>query len=321
MFDFIGFGALNVDMIYVVDDLSNIVVCGKPCEPGGEVFCSQRDFDEVLEALERHGKFVSRSPGGSAANTAVAMSRLGFKTGFLGQVGEDENGDFLLDSMSGVDTSRIRRGGKAGLTIILLDAEGERTIIVLPNANDEFSYSDIDIEYAAKTKFLHLTSFAGEVPTNAQVELAQKIGDGVKISFDPGEIHTQKGLVKMMPVFRKSHTVFITDREVRLLTGEDYVDGTHEILNYGPEIVVCKLGKIGSFVLTREEEFGIPAEKVKAIDKTGAGDVYAAGFVAGLLKKMPLMQCAQFANKAAAKSIEGWGRDNYPDQSLFTGAG
>ncbi len=321
MFDFIGFGALNVDMIYVVDDLSNITVCGRDCEPGAEVFCSLNEFVDVQELLKEHGKFVSRSPGGSAANTAVAMSRLGFKAGFIGQVGGDENGDFLLKNMDGVDTSRIKRGGQAGVTIVLLDPNGERTIIVLPNANDEFSFTDIDTAYAADTKFLHLTSFAGETPTQAQIKLAQALGDGVKLSFDPGEIHTQKGLVKMMPVFKKSHTVFITDREVRLLTGEDYVDGTHEILNYGPEVVVCKLGKIGSYVLTREEEFGVPAEPVKAIDKTGAGDVYAAGFIGGMLKGLPLMQCAQVANKAAATSITGWGRENYPDQSLFSGVG
>jgi ribokinase len=321
MFDFIGFGALNVDMIYVVDDLSNITVCGRGCEPGAEVFCGPGDFNNVKELLKEHGKFVSRSPGGSAANTAVAMSRLGFKAGYIGQVGEDENGEFLMKSMAQVDTSHIKRGGKAGVTIILLDPDGERTIIVLPNANDDFSFADVDKDYAADAQYLHLTSFAGETPTGAQIKLVQEIGDGVKISFDPGEIHTQKGLVKMMPVFKKSHTVFITDREVRLLTGEDYVDGVHEILNYGPEVVICKLGKIGSYVLTRDEEFGVPAEEVKPIDKTGAGDVYAAGFIGGMMKGLPLMQCAQLANKAAAKSITGWGRDNYPDKSLFSGGG
>lgn len=321
MFDFIGLGALNVDMIYVVDDLSNIMVCGCDCEPGAEVFCGPKDFNDVQELLKKHGKFVSSSPGGSAANTAVAMSRLGFKVGYIGQAGGDENGDFLIESMTGVDTSRVKRGGRAGVTIILLDPDGERTIIVLPNANDEFSYDDIDKSYAADTKYLHFTSFAGETPTEAQIQLAQEVSEGVKISFDPGEIHTQKGLVKMMPVFKKSHTVFITDREVRLLTGEDYVDGTHEILNYGPEVVVCKLGKSGSYVLTRDEEFGVPAEEVKAIDKTGAGDVYAAGFIGGMFKSLTLMQCAHLANKAAAKSITGWGRENYPDRSLFTGGG
>lgn len=321
MYDLIGFGALNVDMIYVVDDLSNILVCGKTCEAGGEVFCGPTDFQELSKLLEHHGKFVSKSPGGSAANTAVAISRMGFSAGFMGQVGEDENGDFLLNSMDGVDISRVKRSGVTGMTIILLDPDGERTIVVLPNSNDEFSSKEIDTAYAADTRFLHLTSFAGETPTEAQTKLVDKLGDDVKVSFDPGEIHTQKGLVKMMPVFKKSHSVFITDREVRLLTGEDYIDGTHEILNYGPSIVVCKLGKVGSYILTGDEEFNVPAVEVKAIDKTGAGDVYAAGFIGGLIKEMPLTQCAQLANKAAALSITGWGREHYPDRDIFYGAG
>lgn len=320
MFDLIGFGALNVDMIYVVDDLSNIIVCGKVCEPGGEVFCGATDFQELAKLLEHHGKFVSKSPGGSAANTAVAISRMGFSAGYIGQVGDDENGEFLIKSMQGVDMSRVKRGGTTGMTIILLDPDGERTIVVLPNSNDEFTFSDIDLEYAADAKFLHLTSFAGEVPTQAQIKLVDELEDDVKISFDPGEIHTQKGLVKMMPVFKESHTVFITDREVRLLTGEDYMDGTHEILNYGPSIVVCKLGKAGSHILTEDEEFNVPALQVTAIDKTGAGDVYAAGFIGGLIRELPLTECAQLANKAAAKSITGWGREHYPDKNLFSGA-
>jgi sugar/nucleoside kinase (ribokinase family) len=99
------------------------------------------------------------------------------------------------------------------------------------------------------------------------------------------------------------------------------MDGTHEILTYGPSIVVCKLGKAGSHILSNDEEFNVPAMDVKAIDKTGAGDVYAAGFIGGLIKGLPLTQCAHLANKAAAQSITGWGREHYPNDDLFTGAG
>ncbi|MFH1736936.1 MAG: carbohydrate kinase family protein, partial [Actinomycetota bacterium] len=213
--------------------------------------------------------------------------------------------------------SRVRRGGETGVTIILLDPDGERTIIVLPNCNDELSSADVDTDYATDAKYVHLTSFAGEKPTAAQINLVGKLFGDVKISFDPGEIHTQKGLVKMMPIFRKSSFVFITDREIRLLTGEDYIDGTHEILAYGPEIVVCKLGKIGSYILTLEHEFGVPTPTVEPVDKTGAGDVYAAGFIGGLLKGLPVQKCGQLASRAAALSITGWGRESYPDESLF----
>jgi ribokinase len=223
--------------------------------------------------------------------------------------------------MGNVDTSRIARGGVTGVTIVLLDPDGERTIIVLPNANDDLAYEDIDLEYAADCAYLHLTSFAGDTPTLAQITLAQTIPQATGVSFDPGEIHTQKGLVKMMPIFRRSNVVFITDREIRLLTGEDYVDGAHEVLNYGPEIVVAKLGKAGSYILAGDQEFSVRSGAVTAVDKTGAGDVYAAGFLAGLIRGLPPLRCAEAADKAASHSITGWGREAYPDASLFERAG
>jgi ribokinase len=317
MLDFIGFGALNVDYVYEVDDLSNIIVGGRECTAGSEMFCTEEEFVEVKKMLEKHGRLAGRNAGGSAANTAYAMNKMGFRSGYVGKVGKDENGDFLLDSMAGVDISRVARGGVTGMTVVVLDPEGERTIIVLPNCNDDIVFADIDIDYVTDAAFLHMTSFAGENPTDAQNKTAELMRGKTLLSFDPGEISTQKGLVKMMPTLKNSHILFITDREVRLLTGEDYVDGTREIIKYGPEIVVCKQGKIGSYILTHDQEFRVAALEVQAIDKTGAGDVYAAGFLAGMLRNMSLIKCAQAANKAAARSITGWGRENYPDASIL----
>lgn len=317
--DVIGFGALNVDYIYEVDNLSSIKIGGKACEPGSELFCSAEEFEEARKTLEQKAHLASRSPGGSAANTVVALSKMGFSCGYIGKVGQDENGQLLLKSMEGVDSSHISKDGKSGQTIILLDKARERTIFVLPGCNDDLTFKEIDLDYAKQAKFVHLTSFAGEIPTNAQIELVKRIGGKVKISFDPGEIHTQKGLVKMVPVVRRSDTVFVTDREIRLLTGEDYVEGVRELLNYGPKTVVCKLGRRGSYVLSREEEFHVPPSDATPVDRTGAGDVYAAGYLAGRLKGLSIMKCAMLATKAAAQSITGWGREKYPDASIFKG--
>lgn len=319
--DVIGFGAFNVDYIYEVEDLSQVLIAGKPCEPGGEMFCAPDSFGEVQKVLaEKKARLASRSPGGSAANTVLALARMGFKTGAIGKVGRDEGGKFLLAGMKGVDASHVKTDGTSGQTVILLDKERERTILVFPGANDELTFDELDLGYIRKAEFLHLTSFAGEVPTEAQRRLVEAVRDAVKITFDPGEIHTQKGLVKMQHVISHSDTVFVTDREVHLLTGEDYNFGTRELLNYGPKTIVCKLGPRGSYVLSREEEFHVPPTPAEpVVDRTGAGDVYAAGFLAGRLKGLNLMECAMLATKAAAQSITGWGREKYPDASILTG--
>ncbi len=318
MNDCIGFGALNVDMIFKVDKLQSTRIGDLSLEPGGEIFCSEDEFESVLDVLKRNTKFINESPGGSAANTIVALAGMGLKTGYIGRVGKDREGDLLLESMLDVDTSGILRSGLTGRTAVIVDSVGERTIIVMPLSNDELVFEDIDIEYSRQAKFIHVTSFAGEKPTSAQIELVEKVGDSVRISFDPGEIHTQKGLTKMMPVIKSCHILFVTDREIRLLTGEDYADGTRELLSYGPNIVVSKLGKEGSYILTQDDEFHCPAIETDAIDKTGAGDVYAAGFLAGYMTGYSLMRCASLASKAAAHSISDWGRSAYPDKFLLT---
>jgi Sugar kinases, ribokinase family len=133
-----------------------------------------------------------------------------------------------------------------------------------------------------------------------------------KMSFDPGEIYARRGLKQIKPFIERCSVLFVTDKETALLTSMGYERGCKNLLSYGPEIVVCKRGKEGSSVLTREEFFMVPAEEVEAVDTTGAGDVYDAGFLAGMILGKPLKDCAFFATRVAGKSVTGFGRDCYP---------
>jgi ribokinase len=98
----VGFGALNLDLIFEVKDLKSIFSKGLPLDPGEESFGSDEEFESLLEQLERSGALKSKSGGGSAANTLVALGRMGFPTEFIGKIGEDEEGDFLLEDLKPV---------------------------------------------------------------------------------------------------------------------------------------------------------------------------------------------------------------------------
>jgi ribokinase len=163
-----------------------------------------------------------------------------------------------------------------------------------------------------------MSSFGGEVPMTAQKEALEHIPDGT-VSFDPGEIYARRGLKEIEPFIEKCRVLFVTDREVALLTSMDYERGCRKLLGYGPDIVVCKRGKAGSSVFSREEAFDVPAEEVEAVDNTGAGDVYNAGFLAGMLLGKPLKGCALFATRVAGKSVIGFGRDHYPTEDDLIG--
>lgn len=304
----VGLGALNVDMVYEVDDLACLGI-----ERGRERMGSHEEFKSLFQFLKNKGKLRMKSGGGSAANTIYALAKMGFSCGYLGKTGKDEEGAFLQNGLreAGVDTRRIRQNTRSGICLVLLDKSKDRSIIILPNANDTLSYSELDIDYINKAQFLHMSSFAGKIPFEAQKLIATETK--VKISFNPGEPHATKGIKELTPILEHSFILFLSQGEVEILTNKDYKEGVKKLLDYGIEIVACTLGEKGSYILSRDQELEIPAEKSEAIDTTGAGDVYTAGFLAGLLKGLPLFECAKLATRAAAQSIKGYGRSSYPD--------
>lgn len=311
MYHVIGFGALNVDLIYKVKKLPDGLI------PGGETVGQYDEFAEMLKILPEMGELKGKSGGGQAANTVVALSRMGFKAGYIGKVGGDDEGDFLIQSMEGVHTSHICKSGRSGMCIALLDESGDRSNIILPNSNDNLSYDELDLDYIKSARFLHLSSFVGDVPFEAQKRVAQASPAG-KISFDPGELYARRGLTALLPIIKNTFIIFPTDREIELMTGKDYKSGARELRENGVAIVACKRGERGSYILAENGAFDMPTERVTVVDKTGAGDVYAAGFLAGLFSGYPLRDCALMGTKAACLSITGYGRAKYPDENILT---
>lgn len=311
----IGWGALNVDLIYKVPTEVWAQVRDRTgLQPGGELFLGSQDFEAIADLLDRAGMLQHQSGGGSAANTIVALARMGFDVGYVGKVGTDAYGDVLLESLEGVDTRGIRRGDRSGVCMILLDETGERSNMVFPNSNDMLTVREVDREYIQATSFLHLTSFVGDAPLEAQGQIVEELPSHVKISFDPGELYARRPLTEILPILRRTCVLFATDREIQFMTSRAYREGAEALLQQGVGAVVCKRGACGSYVLSEAEAFEVPAQRIRVVDKTGAGDVYAAGFLAGLLLNRPLRICAQLATHAAARSISGYGREHYPDR-------
>ncbi len=313
MKDVIGFGAINLDLIYKVEDESVIRELKI-----SETAISEKRFEKLKRLLRDKAELKLKSGGGSAANTVYALAKMGFETGYLGKVGKDEEGKFLRRSLRPVDTRRVSSGERSGICLVLVDGK-ERIIHILPNSNNSLSYDEIDLDYARKTKFLHLTSFAGDLPFQAQKKLVKKMSGGTcRLSFDPGRCYAQKGLKALLPIIAESYVVFPSEEEVKLLTGKNYRQGAKVLLNCGPKIVVCTRGAKGSYILSKDQEHEIITDgRVRVADPTGAGDVYAAGFLAGLLLNLPLKKCGQLGTKLAEISITGYGREKYPDEIIL----
>jgi ribokinase len=284
-FDVVGFGALNLDKLYKVNMIA------KEEEEG-----AVSDFKE--------------SAGGSAANTVVGLARLELKTGFIGKVAADREGNFLLDEFKkeGVDINGISvsEKGRSGTVMGFIDPKGDRALYVDPGVNDQLGFKDINLDNVSDTKFLHLSSFVGEKPFKAQKQLIEPLSS-VKISFDPGAIYARKGVAVLEPIIRRSYAMFPNEIEVKLLTGQDYREGARTLTELGADLVVVKLGKRGCYVTDGKESHLIEPYKVEAVDTTGAGDAFCAGFLYGLIKQKGLYECGKLGNFVASRCISKMG--------------
>ncbi len=286
-FDVVGFGALNVDMLFKVQKLA-----------GAE---EESFIEEYAEAC-----------GGSAANTIVALARLGCKTGFIGKVANDREGKLQIDCFSneGVDTSGIIQAtkGKSGSVMGFVDKKGARALYINSGVNDTIEPREINYGYLSQTKYVHFSSFVGEKSFRAQKKLLAALPNDVKISFDPGSVYAQKGFAAIEPIIRSTYVLMPNAFELELLTGEtDYRKGADLMIGLGVKIVAVKLGDKGCYVTDAEEQLKVEPFKVKAVDTTGAGDAFCAGFLYGLIHKKTLYECGQIANFVASKSVVAMG--------------
>ncbi|MDR0797136.1 MAG: carbohydrate kinase family protein [Nitrososphaerota archaeon] len=287
-FDVIGFGALNVDTLLKVERIAG---------PEEESF-----IENYTEAC-----------GGSAANTIVGLARLGCKVGFVGKVADDQEGKLQIDNFisESVDVNGLIRSknGRSGTVLGFVDKKGARALYINPGENDTLESREINLEYVAQTSFVHISSFVGEKPFRAQKKLAGMLPNSIKLSFDPGALYAQRGFTAIEPLIRSSYVFMPNALELKQLTGEaDYRKGADNILDMGVKIVVVKLGDKGCYVTDGQEQVTVEPFLVKAIDTTGAGDAFDAGFLYGLLdNKNNLYECGKLGNFVASKSIMSMG--------------
>jgi ribokinase len=281
----IGLGALNYDVLYAVKRIAK----------GGEEV-------GIID--------VKKAPGGSAANTIVALSRLGVEAGFVGIVGTDEEGELILKEFrkEGVETRLRKEEGYTGAAIAFVDARGERALYILPGVNDRLCREDIDMELVDNARFLHTSSFVSKEQLEMQCELARRIKS--KLSFSPGMLCFKYELEDLVELIERSEVVFLSIRELQSLSikREDYEKSAELLLNIGAKIVCVTLGEKGCYVAdSTGDSHLIDAYSTNVVDTTGAGDAFAAGFLFGLLHEKGVYESGKAGNLVASFCIREYG--------------
>ena len=281
-----------------------------------DIICFGNAAADFLAVFPRYPKLDERAMaksftqqgGGEAATAAVAISRLGARTSFMGKVGDDQMGLFIRDGLKkeGIDLSRliVEKGKSSLFAFIAIDEKSGKRTIFWHRGTALIEAREIDKSFITSCSLLHLDHRNVEAAT-AAAGWAKKAGITVTLDLDLLNPELEK-LVKKTSVVLGSETLsnHISSKPAK---------AAEEILKLGPKVAVLTFGDKGCLVKTREEEFFQPALKVKVVDTTGAGDVFRGAFAYGIFRKWPLRKTARFASVVASlKCTKVGGRTGIP---------
>lgn len=298
--------------VVVVGTLFTDVVLSVPRVPGR---------DDEVEAYT-----LKRFLGGSAGNSATALSRLGKKVALVSIVGEDREGQRQLSALraSGVDVEgvAVSRNKPTGTAFVLVDPQGERSIVSHAGASEQLGRKLILPDSLWRAKLIH---FAGGV-NDGNVSCFRRILEraryyGIKTSIDLDSVIAAKGLGLVRRLSVQWDVIFLSGVESELLSRSmEHEAGTiTDRLKRISEIVVLKRGNQGCEIVWKGGRLALPAFPTAVVDTTGAGDVFAAGLLSCYLDGESLESCGEFANSCAALKIAHSGaREGLPTRQQVT---
>ncbi len=273
------------------------------------------DLIAPVESFPGKGGEVStdklhKCAGGSAANLCVALARLGQDSRFIGRVGDDPLGHFLIDNFrkEKVDIGQLQIDEKVGtgLQFIAITRDGERTMYGFRGANIYLSVDEINMDCVKSSRVLHISGYA--LLSDPQRKTTIKIlkvarGAGALVSLDVGVLPATRATNRVCSILRSVDILFLGEREASALVGTKKPEkAAKDLLKFGPKIVALKLGRKGCFILTDRERVRSPAFPIKVVDTTGAGDAFDAGFLTGVIRGWSLKRTARFANALGSLS-------------------
>jgi ribokinase len=248
-------------------------------------------------------------PGGKGANQAIAAARLGANVSMLGRVGKDNFGDFLLDNLkrNNVDGSHVLRDdSSSGTAIIVVDENGQNSIVLSPGANSNVTSTDVD-----SASFLHhdLILLQLEIPIPSVLRAAQRAKEqDMRVILNPAPaIEIPDELIAL------ANFIIPNETELSLLTGQPVSDvpsaesAARKLLERGAGNVIVTMGSKGALIVNRELSKQVDTYKVEVVDTTAAGDAFIGGFSIALLNERPLEETVRYACACGALAVTKFG--------------
>ena len=248
--------------------------------------------------------------GGSAANTINGLAKLGVKTAFVGTVGNDETGKFFSDDLlkNGVEPRLNISNTPSGIAHAMISKDGERTFGTFLGASIELSPDHIKPETFKGYDLVHVEGYL--VQNHALLEKILKTAkeQGLEVSLDLASYNVVEDNLDFLKEMVKKYVdiVFANEEEAKAFTGKEPAEALDEIAGM-VKIAVVKIGSEGSLVKSDGKVVKIEPQKVDVVDTTGAGDLFAAGFLYGYVNHLPFEEAGRIGTMLASKVITGYG--------------
>ncbi len=300
----LSIGAGLVDCLaYVSDEFLNTI-------PGAKGGMELIDADTLIDILGRLPEKPVRAPGGSAANTASGYGRLGGKAGMLAKVGLDDTAAFYRDSFqrAGVDTSRFKvsEAVPTGTCISMITPDSERTMRTCLGASETLGTADIDHDDFHGFEHVHVEGyllFNRDLILHV-LKLAKECG--CTVSLDLASPEVVAGSKDILPQLLREYVdmAFANEAEAAMFCGSERPEDGLDALSGLCDLAVVKLGADGALIRRDGESVRVSAMKVEAVDTTGAGDIWASGFLFGVLSGHDLERSGTLGARLGAEVVQ-----------------
>jgi sugar/nucleoside kinase (ribokinase family) len=309
----LGIGNALVDILVKLQNDEPLRKLNLP--KGSMQLIDQTTMQRIAEATSTYTQHTAT--GGSASNTIVALAQLGCHVGFIGKVGHDNLGSFYSDDLTynGVTPHLLKSDLHSGRCNVLISNDSERTMATYLGAAVTLNAEDLDINIFRQYDILHIEGYLVQNYTliTRAAQLAKEAG--LTISIDLASYNIVAENIDFLQDFVSKYVdiVFANEDEATAFTNQPAEQAVHTLAQQ-TSLAIVKVGAKGSYIKQANTLFHIPAEKVKPIDTTGAGDIYAAGFLYGYANNLPLNRCAEIGTLCAGHVIEEIGAKITPER-------
>lgn len=275
MFDIITVGSNTVDL-FVKTDTPLVHMRKKGKKPSKSMIAYPLGEKILITHMEHQ-------VGGGGTNTAVAFSRLGLKTAYLGKIGHDDNGLKVFRCLKDENVAFIGELGKeTGMSVVLDSIHDDRTILTYKGCNNNLAYDEIN-KTKLRTEWFYFSSMV-ETSFETLIKLSQYASkSNIKIAMNPSSYLVKKGIKKISEVMNQCDLLILNKEEAQTLSGKkDIKQVLKTLIKHVNDAVVVTDSKNGAYCYDGENLYvAKPKSNLKIVETTGAGDAFAAGFTAG----------------------------------------